>query len=514
MENSTESTRTLPEGWCLGRLEEICYKVQSGSTPKEKPFTDKGDVPFLKVYNIVKQEIAFDYRPQFIPREVQESQLSRSIVLPDDILMNIVGPPLGKVAVVTNQFPEWNLNQALVLLRPRTILENQYLYYFLLGGDFVRDIMSETKGSVGQVNISLTQCRNCEIPLPPLNEQHRIVNKIEALTARSRKAREALDAIPALLDQFRQSVLAAAFRGDLTADWREQNPDVEPAEKWLRKFSQEREYSYESQQNELKSNGTRIPKLPSIEIFQLNDQLPDSWLRISVESACVFIIDCLHSTPKFVKEGEYCIDTTCISPFHIRWESARQVSTEDFIKRTSRLLPKPGDIFFSREGTIGTAVQVPEEKLVCLGQRMMMFRFGASILPEYAAIYLQSPHFKAQYKPLITGTTSPHVNIGELRKLIFLVPSIAEQSEIVKRSMKYLNNCEQILGLSKDNETSLSQLDQSILAKAFRGELVPQDPTDEPATLLLQRIQAEREKLNAKSKSKAKAGTKRKKQKP
>ncbi|MGB3768411.1 MAG: restriction endonuclease subunit S [Phormidesmis sp.] len=172
MENSTESTRTLPEGWCLGRLEEICYKVQSGSTPKGKPFTDKGDVPFLKVYNIVKQEIAFDYRPQFIPREVQESQLSRSIVLPDDILMNIVGPPLGKVAVVTNQFPEWNLNQALVLLRPRTILENQYLYYFLLGGDFVRDIMSETKGSVGQVNISLTQCRNCEIPLPPLNEQH------------------------------------------------------------------------------------------------------------------------------------------------------------------------------------------------------------------------------------------------------------------------------------------------------------------------------------------------------
>jgi type I restriction enzyme S subunit len=68
------------------------------------------------------------------------------------------------------------------------------------------------------------------IPLPPLNEQRRIVEKIEALTARSRKARAALDEIPALLDQFRQSVLAAAFRGDLTADWRTQNPDVEPAE--------------------------------------------------------------------------------------------------------------------------------------------------------------------------------------------------------------------------------------------------------------------------------------------
>jgi type I restriction enzyme S subunit len=150
--------------------------------------------------------------------------------------MNIVGPPLGKVAIVGEQYLEWNINQALVLFRPKDLLLNKYLYYYLVEGEFVRYILHETKGTVGQVNISLSQCRQCEIPLPPLNEQRRIVEKIEALTARSRKAREAIEAIPELLDQFRQSVLAAAFRGDLTADWREQNPDVEPAEALLERI--------------------------------------------------------------------------------------------------------------------------------------------------------------------------------------------------------------------------------------------------------------------------------------
>ena len=92
---------------------------------------------------------------------------------------------------------------------------------------------------------SQDKIRAARFPLPPLNEQRRIVAKLEALLARSRKAREALDAVPALLERFRQSVLAAAFRGDLTADWRAQNPDVEPASKLLERIRAERRRRWE-----------------------------------------------------------------------------------------------------------------------------------------------------------------------------------------------------------------------------------------------------------------------------
>ena len=147
--------------WSIQALKDICLKVQSGSTPKNNPFEQGGNIPFLKVYNIVDQKISFEYKPQFVTNEVHSSSLKRSIVVPYDILMNIVGPPLGKVAIVPDSYKEWNINQAITLFRVNPeLLDYKYLYYVLCEGKLVRDIMPETKGSVGQINISLSQCRD------------------------------------------------------------------------------------------------------------------------------------------------------------------------------------------------------------------------------------------------------------------------------------------------------------------------------------------------------------------
>src|SRR5690606_32821377 len=101
-----------------------------------------------------------------------------------DVVMNIVGPPLGKVAILESEFPEWNMNQAMTLFRPDpSVLTSQFLYYFLCEGTLVRDVMHQTRGSVGQVNISLTQCRDAFIPLPPLLEQQEIARRVNALFA-------------------------------------------------------------------------------------------------------------------------------------------------------------------------------------------------------------------------------------------------------------------------------------------------------------------------------------------
>ena len=209
---------TLPTGWLRTTAADACALVQSGGTPKAG-FVD-GGIPFLKVYNIVEQNISFNYRPQFVAESVHKGELQKSRILPGDVLMNIVGPPLGKVAIVPPIFPEWNANQALTIFRPSPAVTSRWLYYFLCGGSSVQSVINETRGSAGQVNISLSQCRNFEIALPPLAEQRRIVAKIDSLSSKSRRAREHLDHAPRLVEKYKQAILAAAFSGELTQKWR------------------------------------------------------------------------------------------------------------------------------------------------------------------------------------------------------------------------------------------------------------------------------------------------------
>ncbi len=205
--------RELKE-WKIEIASKCCDKVQSGGTPKGGGFIDEG-IPFLKVYNIVNNQIDFEYRPQFVTIEVQNKALSKSIAYPGDVLMNIVGPPLNKIAILPASYPEWNLNQAITLFRPKKYLMNTFLYYFFCEGKSVREVMGETKGVVGQVNISLSQCRDFEIPIPPVEEQQEIVRHVESLFAKADKIEASYQKLKAKIEQLPQALLAKAFRGEL-----------------------------------------------------------------------------------------------------------------------------------------------------------------------------------------------------------------------------------------------------------------------------------------------------------
>ncbi|MBY7785206.1 restriction endonuclease subunit S [Vibrio fluvialis] len=234
---SSVEALALPKGWQIKAAKEVCIKVQSGSTPRNDPFNQDGTVPFLKVYNIVNQKIDFDYKPQFVTSETHRDKLKRSIACPGDVLMNIVGPPLGKVAILTDQYPEWNLNQAITLFRANDdLLLNKYLYFVLCEGALVRDVMPETKGSVGQVNISLTQCRESNVPLPPIEEQKEIVRLVEQYFSFADTIEAQVKKAQARVDNLTQSILAKAFRGELVP----QNEDDELAEVLLERIAKAR----------------------------------------------------------------------------------------------------------------------------------------------------------------------------------------------------------------------------------------------------------------------------------
>jgi len=223
-------------GWKTLTAQDACEKVSSGSTPINNPFTQTGDIPFLKVYNIQNQQIAFDYKPQFITSEIHKKKLTRSIVKPNDVLMNIVGPPLGKIALVTDQYPEWNINQAIVFFRPKKYLLPKYLYYVLCEGREIENISLELKGSAGQQNISLTQCRNFVFDIPSIEEQELIVSKIDALFDLAKSIEEKYDQVKAKIDKLPGSILEKAFKGELV----EQDENDEPAEKLLERILGER----------------------------------------------------------------------------------------------------------------------------------------------------------------------------------------------------------------------------------------------------------------------------------
>jgi len=205
-----EKPSSIPSHWTYARLDDVCTEITSGSTPPKSEFNEAFGVPYLKVYNIRSQRINFKYKPQFITGEYHQTSLKRSKLLPGDVVMNIVGPPLGKTAVIPADYPEWNCNQAIVRFRPIEIELNHFIHLYLKAGIFL-DTM-ELIGTAGQDNISVTKSRSIVIPLPPKAEQHRIVQKVDELIALCDQLKERLSQANETRSQLAGAVVEGALR--------------------------------------------------------------------------------------------------------------------------------------------------------------------------------------------------------------------------------------------------------------------------------------------------------------
>lgn len=267
----TEKWRgTDQSGWTVGLAVDICEKVQNGGTPQDG-FFDQPNIPFIKVNNIVNQRVDFVNKPQFISHASHEKALKKSQALPGDVLMNIVGPPLGKVAIVPDTFPEWNINQAITLFRPSSRISSGWLYYLLCKGDNLNAILHETRGSAGQINISISQCRQFRFPVPPMEEQQEIVRRVDALfayadavEARCLSARAQLERLPA-------ATLDRAFRGQLVP----QNPEDEPVSLLLKRMQAARKALSASGKLPKRTRKPKMTKLSPETVLESIRILPD-----------------------------------------------------------------------------------------------------------------------------------------------------------------------------------------------------------------------------------------------
>jgi len=202
---------------------EVCEVVASVSTPKPDEMTSgAGEVPFIKVYNLgFDGSLDFTVKPTFIRRAIHEGPLARSRCVPGDVLINIVGPPLGKVSIVPDDFSVWNINQAIVTFRAGPRILNRLLAYWLMAPPVQRRIERTSKATAGQYNVQVSTCRKLVLPLPPVDEQHRIVTEIDRRLSIVREVEAEVDTNLRRAQALRQAVLAQAFSSDSLGTRRE-----------------------------------------------------------------------------------------------------------------------------------------------------------------------------------------------------------------------------------------------------------------------------------------------------
>jgi len=372
--------------------------------------------------------------------------------------------------------------------------------------------LNELAGGSGQPYVSQSVLNELLVWLPPLPEQKRIVAKIDALFARSRRAREYLAAIPPLLEKFRQSVLAAAFRGDLTKEWREKNKTVEPASLLLERIRAERRNRWEETElTKMRAKG-REPltndwkaKYVEPEPVDTSDlpELPDGWEWASLLECSKRITDGTHQPPKFTEDGIPFVFVQHIVNGEISFEGTKFISKETYEVLNSRCPVEVGDILYSAVGSYGVAVPVLIDKPFSFQRHIAHIKPIQLLNHSYLTNCLNSSVCLEQADKAARGIAQKTVTLGDLSRYVIPIAPLLEQkiiTEIIKKYFFTINKLEIFLENSLER---VQQLNQSILAKAFRGELVPQDPNDEPASVLLERIRAERAasetaKLNSK----------------
>ncbi|MBK7142268.1 MAG: restriction endonuclease subunit S [bacterium] len=361
---------------------------------------------------------------------------------PGDVLYGRLRPYLNKVFYATF---EGLCSSEFIVLPQSEAHDSRFLAMYLSTDGFVEFANQLNKGD--RPRVSWDQISDHNIPLPPRHEQERIADGIEILSDRIGECQQRLERIPILLKRFRQSILAAACSGKLTENWRA----TCSADEWS-------EETVGTTTREIRTGpfGSALHKSDYI-------------------TGGIPVINPMHL-----------VDGRIISSSNV---TIGKVTLQRLKEYSLRL----GDIVIARRGEMGrcAVTTIVESGWIC-GTGSAIVRFKSQVVPEFAQMQISSPESRAYLIGESNGTTMDNLNQRIFAAMPFQVPSVKEQHEIIKRVEHLFALADQIEARYQRAKAHVDKLTPAILAKAFRGELVPQDPNDEPAEKLLERIRAAR----------------------
>lgn len=433
--NKNYKNNKLPQGWVECELKDLCKVISKGTTPKNQT-EEPNFARFLKAENVTKESILDLTSCKYIDEETHTKILKRSILKRNDILITIAGT-LGRCAIVETD-ENLNTNQAVCFARLLNCgINPNFIKYFILSPFVNRKLTNKAKVTAIP-NLTLEIIKNINIKLPPLNEQKRIVEKIEEEFGKIDEGVEKLKLAQEQIKQYRQSVLKSAFEGKLykTTEWEE------------KMFSQVLEVN------------------PKTDIPDIKDDDLISFLPMPAVQAEINIYN------------------------------------EDFVKYSK--VKKGYTKFKNRDVLFAKITPCMENGKSCVVDNLKFgIGFGStefhilrslgSILPEFVFYYVVQESFRKRAQNVMTGAVGQRrVPADYLKNISINLPTIDEQKQIVKEIEKRFEVADEVERVITENLDKAEQLKQSILKKAFEGHLVPQYPTDQPASELLAQIQAER----------------------
>ncbi len=402
-------------------------------------------------------------KARFISYETFQ-RLRCSEIFEGDCLVSRLPDPVGRSCILpdTGEQMITAVDCTIIRFDPQQVIP-EFFNFYSQSSDYLGAVESETTGTTRK-RISRSKLGQITIPVPPLQEQHRIVAILE-------EAFDSIDTAKANAEMNLQnsreifrSILNAAITGELTSSWRNCHSASESASEKLARVLTKR-----SNQSKRQSKYSE----PQPPVFNKPINIPASWVMASPEQLSIHIIDCPHSTPKWTDAGEICLRTTNFKPRQLDLETVRFVSKETYNERIARLEPKPGDVLYSREGGIlGVACIIPEGLKACLGQRMMQFRLDTNVvLPMYFASVLNSGLILSEVRSLTGGAASPHLNIRDIRTFPIPLPPIEEQQEIVTKLESAFVETQRLESIYQQKLAALGELKKSLLHQAFSGSL-------------------------------------------
>jgi len=469
----------IPQGWINSFLDDVCTKPQYGWTSSA---SKDGDIKLLRTTDISNGKINWHEVPFCLKVPID---LEKFILHENDILVSRAGS-VG----VSYRISKCDLSVRAVfasyLIRFCPLIPPSFIEHFFKSHHYWSFISGSQLG-IAVPNVNATKLSKLPIPLPPLNEQNRIVTKLDAIMPRIDAVKERLEKVPAILKRFRQSVLTAAVTGKLTEKWREEHPDIESAEANF--------YTHFKESNSRKLNYNKSLKgeIPSLEV-------PLEWFWIKLAQTGEMGRGKSKHRPRNAPHlygGEYpFIQTGDIANSNGLILKHKQSYSEDGLKQ-SKLWPVNTVCITIAANIADSAILTypacfPDSVVgIIVNEKICEIRFVEKFIKTIRENL-------SQFAP---ATAQKNINLTILNDIMFPLPPLEEQQQIVKEVDKLFALADKVEARYQQAKERVNKLSQSVLAKAFRGELVPQDPDDEPAEKLLERIMEEKAKMEAELKA-------------
>ncbi len=494
----------LPQGWTWTTVTELGTPSQQavltgpfGASLGREDFVSVG-VPVLTIGCLTEAGLSLSKAMYTTTEKAQE--LDRYQVQVGDVLFSRMAS-VGRADVVTAAFAGTLINYHLMRLRLASeAIIPSYFVYFVRGSNAVTDYVRDVNHGATRDGINTNQLLAMPVLLPPLAEQRRIVATIEEQFTRLDAGVAALKWAQAALKRYRAAVLKAAVEGKLTASWRTQHPDVQPAAGLLADILAERRARWEA---DLRAKGKDPAKArydePQSPQTEGLPELPQGWVWATVEQ----VYDVIGGVTK----GRDLSQRAIVSVPYLRVANVQRGYLDLSVVKCidvpddelPRYLLQNGDILLTEGGDadkLGRAAVWSGQVEACIHQNHI-FR-ARSFVPQirswWLAFYANSEQGQGYFRKSAKQTVNlASINLTQLRKCPLPLPSSDEQQEIVAEVEQRLSVVSVLEATIAANLKRAERLRRAILERAFTGRLVPQDPADEPASALLERIRQERE---------------------